>query len=142
MAVFELRIPQFHPTAFGGFQGGLGAAGNHIPLVFGHGHQNVNQERGGVRIVGGDEIHLGVLKGRNEVKIPAEPVKFGHQQGATVGLASRMASASTGRSALLPVSISINSSTIAASALERTNEVDYGRPLGFQPQAGFTLAVG
>ena len=114
---FVLGVPQFDPTALGGFQGGLGAAGNHIPLVFGHGDQNMNQERGGVRIVSRDEIHLGILKGCNEVKIAGEAVKFGHQKGESVGLTFTEASAKTGRSAFLPDSTSTNSLTISACPL-------------------------
>jgi len=30
-------------------------------------------------IVGCDEIDLAILKGRNEVKVAGEPVKFGHR---------------------------------------------------------------
>ena len=57
------------PSGSGSFQGELGAVGNHISLVLGHGHQNMNQEGGGMGIVGGYEIHLGIHKGCNEVKI-------------------------------------------------------------------------
>jgi hypothetical protein len=64
-----MGVSQFNPTALGRCQSFLGSVGNHIPLMLGHGHQNMNQERGGVWIVSRDEIHLGILKGGNEVDV-------------------------------------------------------------------------
>src|SRR5260221_14618156 len=46
----------------------------------------MNRERGGVRIVRGDEIHLGVLKGCDEMEMPADSVQLGHAKPVSVGL--------------------------------------------------------
>ena len=90
-----VRISKLHTTTAGGLQCGLCATGNHVAFVFGHGHQNMNQERVGVRIIERRQNPtLEFLKGCNEVEIAGEAVEFGWQLlRKPLALHSRMASA-------------------------------------------------
>ena len=81
-----VRIPKFDPSAFGCFESRLGATRNHVPLVFSDGHENVNQKRCGVGVVCCDEIHFGILKRCDEVKIATQTVELSDEQGVSVGL--------------------------------------------------------
>ena len=69
-----------HAPRFRGLEGGLGAGGDHLPLMLRDGRQDVQGEAGCLGHVYGEEVHTALHEVRNEGDVARETVESGNQE--------------------------------------------------------------